>query len=74
MIITRTRAGPSRRTAVNNADTTPPAVVTGAARGIGRAVVDRLVRDGFRVAALDLSWDSTTDLTTVYDDAVSVFE
>ena len=29
------------------------AVVTGAARGIGRAIVERLVEDGFRVIAID---------------------
>jgi len=31
------------------------AIVTGAARGIGRAIAIRLARDGMRVAALDLS-------------------
>ena len=29
------------------------AIVTGAARGIGRGIVERLAEDGFRVIALD---------------------
>ena len=36
------------------------ALVTGAAGGIGRAVVERLVADGVGVLAVDLSADSTT--------------
>ena len=31
------------------------AIVTGASRGIGRAIASRLVRDGFKVALNDLS-------------------
>lgn len=33
------------------------AIVSGAARGIGRAIADRLVSDGYRVIGLDLSFD-----------------
>jgi 3-oxoacyl-[acyl-carrier protein] reductase len=33
----------------------PVAIVTGAAQGIGRAVADRFVRDGFAVAIVDLN-------------------
>ncbi len=35
------------------------AVVTGAARGIGRAIGDRLVAEGYHVIGLDLSFDDT---------------
>ena len=35
-------------------ETKETALVTGAARGIGRGIVDRLVEDGYRVIALDL--------------------
>ncbi|MGB9228052.1 SDR family NAD(P)-dependent oxidoreductase, partial [Mycobacterium sp.] len=35
--------------------TAKTAVVTGGASGIGRAVAERLRRDGFRVAVIDLS-------------------
>lgn len=37
------------------------AVVSGAARGIGRAIADRLVADGYRVIGLDLSFDDAPD-------------
>ncbi len=35
----------------------PTAIVTGAARGIGRGIAGRLVADGWEVAALDLSFE-----------------
>ncbi|MBS1847861.1 MAG: SDR family oxidoreductase [Actinobacteria bacterium] len=38
----------------------PVAVVTGAARGIGAATVDRLVASGWRVGALDIGHDDPT--------------
>ena len=34
------------------------ALVTGAARGIGLAIVERLAREGARVAAVDLDFDT----------------
>jgi NAD(P)-dependent dehydrogenase (short-subunit alcohol dehydrogenase family) len=34
--------------------TTPVALVTGAAHGIGRAIAQRLLDDGFRVGVVDL--------------------
>ncbi|BDY31098.1 SDR family NAD(P)-dependent oxidoreductase [Mycolicibacterium mageritense] len=46
------------------------ALVTGAARGQGAAIVRRLVADGFRVAAADLLVDELRSSTAEYDDAV----
>jgi NAD(P)-dependent dehydrogenase (short-subunit alcohol dehydrogenase family) len=37
-------------------ETRPVAVVTGAARGIGRAIVIELARHGFDIAAIDVAW------------------
>lgn len=42
--------------------TKPTAVVTGAAQGIGRAVVERLLADGFDVLALDVQADALAAL------------
>lgn len=39
-------------------------IVTGAARGIGRATVDRLVSDGVRVVAVDLDADGLREIET----------
>jgi len=47
------------------------AVVTGAARGIGRAIVLELLAQGRRVAALDIIEDNLKDLTEVAGDSVS---
>lgn len=46
------------------------ALVTGAARGQGAAIVDRLVTDGFRVAACDLLADELADSVARFDDQV----
>jgi 3alpha(or 20beta)-hydroxysteroid dehydrogenase len=46
------------------------ALVTGAARGQGAAIVRRLHKDGFRVAACDLLADEVTAIAEVLGDAV----
>ncbi|MBA2254634.1 MAG: SDR family NAD(P)-dependent oxidoreductase, partial [Chloroflexi bacterium] len=51
------------------------AIVTGSASGIGRAVVERLRRDGWRVVGIDLAGDATptpADGQTVVGDAPRV--
>ena len=45
------------------------AVVTGGARGIGRAIVMELLKRGNKVAAIDLNEDMLAELTTVARDA-----
>jgi NAD(P)-dependent dehydrogenase (short-subunit alcohol dehydrogenase family) len=42
-------------------------VVTGAARGIGRAYVDAFLERGAKVVATDLSWDGTTPFDTRHE-------
>ena len=49
------------------------ALVTGAAGGIGQAVVARLVSDGFRVAAVDIDEERMADLTGAVRDGVTPF-
>ena len=46
------------------------ALVTGAARGQGAAIVRRLHKDGFRVAACDLLADEVTAIAEALGDAV----
>jgi NAD(P)-dependent dehydrogenase (short-subunit alcohol dehydrogenase family) len=46
------------------------ALVTGAANGIGRAITDRLVRDGATVVAGDLDDTALADLTAAHGDRV----
>lgn len=47
------------------------AVVTGASRGIGRAIAVRLVRDGYRVFNLDREAPAATDTATSSDDGIT---
>lgn len=54
--------------------TQPVALVTGAARGQGAAIVARLHADGFRVAACDLLLDELHSSTAQYGDAVLALE
>jgi 2-hydroxycyclohexanecarboxyl-CoA dehydrogenase len=49
------------------------AVVTGAAGGMGGATVSRLVRDGFRVAAMDINKEGLAKLVVSHGDAVSIW-
>ena len=46
------------------------AVVTGGARGIGRAIVARLVADGWRVAAVDSDAEALAEVAARHGDAV----
>jgi 2-hydroxycyclohexanecarboxyl-CoA dehydrogenase len=50
------------------------ALVTGAAGGIGFAVCDRLVRDGYRIAALDLDGKGLQRLKDTLRKAVATYE
>lgn len=49
------------------------AVVTGGAAGLGRAIVDRFVKEGARVAVLDKSADRLAELEAQHGDSVAVF-
>lgn len=51
---------------------TRTAIVTGAASGIGRATVDRLQRDGWKVIGLDVRDDMPSGATSVVGDAADV--
>src|SRR6185437_463626 len=44
-------------------------IVTGAARGIGRAVVERLHRDGYAVAAADIDAEAVRGVAAALDPA-----
>ncbi|OBF25422.1 SDR family oxidoreductase [Mycobacterium sp. ACS4331] len=50
----------------------PVALVTGAARGQGAAIVARLVRDGFRVAACDISAEELTASVSGVEGVIAV--
>ena len=50
------------------------AVVTGAAGGIGASICDRLVADGFSIAALDLNGDGLRRLAERHGPAVSIHQ
>ena len=49
--------------------TTRHAVVTGAAGGMGRAIVARLIADGHRVTGIDLSTDGLAEVAAEHGDA-----
>ena len=46
------------------------AIVTGGASGLGKAIVERFVREGARVAVLDRSEDGCAELTSALGDSV----
>lgn len=48
----------------------PTALVTGGGQGIGRAIVARLVADGWRVAAVDIDTEALAEVATLHGDAV----
>ena len=50
--------------------TTRHAVVTGAAGGMGRAIVARLIADGHRVTGIDLSADGLAEVAAEHGDAL----
>jgi 2-hydroxycyclohexanecarboxyl-CoA dehydrogenase len=49
------------------------AVVTGAAGGMGSATVERLIRDGFLVAAMDINKEGLARLAKAHGDAMSAW-
>ncbi|WIX33005.1 SDR family oxidoreductase [Salinicola sp. JS01] len=49
--------------------TTPLAIITGGAQGIGRATVELLLSEGWRVAALDRDPEAVAELDEAYIDA-----
>lgn len=48
-------------------------LVTGAAGGMGIAIVDRLVRDGFRIAAADINAEGLAGLKSQHGGRVSIY-
>mgnify|MGYP001494946810 CR=1 FL=1 len=46
------------------------AVITGAARGIGKAISERLLREGFKLIAIDMLKDDLDNLSSQYGDSV----
>jgi NAD(P)-dependent dehydrogenase (short-subunit alcohol dehydrogenase family) len=48
------------------------ALVTGAARGIGRAVAEALAKSGFRVVGVDKSYDTAPDFETITFDLTNL--
>ena len=48
-------------------------LVTGAGGGMGQAIVRRLIGDGHRIAAMDISQERLAELTKEFGDAVAVF-
>ena len=52
---------------------TPIAVVTGGAQGIGRALTEHLLDEGWRVVALDLDTEAVAELTGAYTEGAALF-
>jgi NAD(P)-dependent dehydrogenase (short-subunit alcohol dehydrogenase family) len=52
----------------------PTAIVTGAAKGIGRAISERLITDGFYVIAVDMDKEGGANLASDYNDQLLEFK
>jgi NAD(P)-dependent dehydrogenase (short-subunit alcohol dehydrogenase family) len=57
---------------MNTEQTTPYAIVTGAASGIGFATASRLADDGFAIVAVDMNADGLKDMEQAWSHAVAL--